>query len=296
MSKATYINRQIDGFGAHTAFRRFDSAGAWADAAQACDNRYTRASGSSWNGHTGFDDCVRLTRNGDLSTVAASDKLLTRFESAAQFDTKAHATVSAVAGGVPNVPAMLAGHPLAMRQRRRVEAPQAPLTILADIGASAGVDADEMRKRGVAILALVRALAHVRPVTLYACAAMLPRGSVNPDTGGALSTCAWAFPIDTAPLDLARAAHILTNPSILRTAGFALVCQMGGNRGMGSIAWANDNSAAYKRHMVTAWADVLNLDPADVLAIPAAHVNDDNVKKPAVWLEQQLEKYGRAAE
>jgi hypothetical protein len=67
-----------------------------------------------------------LTNGAPAAAVAKSDKMLADFEQVIRVETSRFETVNAVAGGVANVPAFLAGHPMAMRQRRRVDSALGP--------------------------------------------------------------------------------------------------------------------------------------------------------------------------
>jgi len=70
--------------------------------------------GDAWRGGLSFDASLQCVRDGNLAIVARSDEFLTSFESL-HLVSRRWRTVAAVAGGVPCVPAALAGHPLAMR-------------------------------------------------------------------------------------------------------------------------------------------------------------------------------------
>lgn len=186
---------------------QFDSIGELADFQQA---RPAAGSyfGGSFAGGISRQQATVMLRTGDLSMVPESDKHLAKLEAIAGFEARQFRTFDDVAGGVPNVPAVLANQPLFMRQRRRIESQQAPLTVYVDLVSSAGIKAEDMAKRGAAVLALVRILASKRPVNLWAgCTSGLNRDG-STDLSGIV------YPIDTAPLDLARAAHILTNQSV----------------------------------------------------------------------------------
>jgi hypothetical protein len=108
-----------------------------------------------------------LTNGAPAAAVAKSDKMLADFEQVIRVETSRFETVNAVAGGVANVPAFLAGHPMAMRQRRRVDSALGPLTVLVDVTTSAHISEQTIERRGIAVLALIRALAAVRPIDLH---------------------------------------------------------------------------------------------------------------------------------
>ena len=158
-----------------------------------------------------------------MARVSASDAMLSKMEKYA-FESNKRTWRNDIAGGCPDVPAYIAGQPLSMRRRTIVESDSAPLAIIVDLTASEGIPADIMERRGAAILALVRVLSTRRPVELWA-GAFLQGGPAGMDA------CAFFARIDTAPLDLARAAHVLSSQSMPRQIGFALGYALGGFQG-----------------------------------------------------------------
>lgn len=165
----------------------------------------------AWAGATNAD-ALAWCETGNLDGVEKADALLSRFETLA-FATHAKGWREDVSGAIPNVPAFIAGHPLNMRRREKIENAAAPITIFCDIFASCSYTGEQITKRGAAVLALVRILSMRRPVELWlgGCAA-------HRSENGKL--VAPVVKIDTAPLDLARAAYALTHPAFLRRVAF----------------------------------------------------------------------------
>lgn len=232
----------------------------------------------SWYGRMNATESLAALRDGDLSGVAASDKFLTDIETLVPM-SQAWRTIDAMVGGSPNIGAAIAGHPIAMRRRERVASAVGPLTVVADLTTSGGIDADDMRRRGACILALVRILANVRPVELWAVAAL--------GTGGLrASVCT---KIDTAPLDLARAAHVLTHPSVTRGLAYKALQDKFQSTG----AWP---LCSFERHVKTArGAYHALLNPShDMLFIPPILVSDELVTRPVEWLTKTVQEYTQA--
>jgi hypothetical protein len=150
---------------------------------------------NDWAGGMTRGETGAALRDGYLPAVAESDAYMAKLE--AKFDFAAHMfrNVDAVSGGVPIVPAYLAGHPLNMRRRERVMREMAPLTLLVDTASSGGIPASDLAKRGAAILALARLLAGWRPIKIFAGVAV-GNGTVSKDGINAVFTR-----LDTAPLD-----------------------------------------------------------------------------------------------
>ena len=246
------------------------------------DSRESCVEGHDWTGGLAYNSAVEMTRNGDLSGVAASDKFLSRFEALAPMRA-AWRVRDDVVGAVPNVPAFIAGTPLTMRRRERVAVESAPLAIAVDLVSSGSIPAKDLQKRGALILALVRALSATRPVELWA------GGSASPskfrDKG------AWHVwtRIDTAPLDLARAAHIMTNPAVTRGMIYAIITDESGEQ-KSNLHWPYGNHAWSRANMRPILSRVIG--SGDMLTIAAPHSNDELVNNPEQWFERMLKQYG----
>jgi hypothetical protein len=78
--------------------------------------RYTYDSNLTWYGGVTFDEACQLAIHGDVKLVEKSDALLAKFERYA-FETAGKGWRNDVTGGLPDVPAFIAGHPLNMRRR-----------------------------------------------------------------------------------------------------------------------------------------------------------------------------------
>lgn len=160
---------------------------------------------SHWAGADFVTACARA-ESGDLDRVVASDAMLEKVESLLDMSSLRAVTRPAVAGGVPCVPAYLAGSPIAMRVRKRVTHDRGEVVLFVDAWTSAGASADQIARRGAAVLALARALSSVRPVRVVSFAAS---GSDN-------RQFLYSLPLDSAPLDLARAAWVFSAPEFTR--------------------------------------------------------------------------------
>jgi hypothetical protein len=248
-----------------------------------------KSKGSEWRGGMSFDDSLRCVREGNPAIVARSDEFLSRFE-ALHLVSRRWRTVAAVAGGVPCVPAALACHPLAMRQRQRVSSDQAPLAIIVDIASSAGIDSADLEKRGAAILALVRLLSAARPVSLYV-GVSVTAGHL---TGAERHNACHVFTrMDTTPLDLARAAHMLCHTSTARSLYYGAAYELtGAPLDEESLSWPyRGEKDVIRTHAHAILARAIP-DAAQSLYIGAAHMNDAAIKNPALWLETMLKEHG----
>jgi hypothetical protein len=187
---------------------RFDGMGGLADYLDAMPEGFRHDHGAHFAG-CDLPTAITRCRSGNPDLVAASDKMLDKLEALSPM-TNAWETQRAIVGGVPSVPDFLSGNPLNMRLRRRVESQQAPIAVLIDVTVSADIPFETILRRGAAILALVRALSAKRPVSLHVVAGLQEKSS----------NVAIAIRVDTAPLDLARAAWLLGAPEVLRQVFF----------------------------------------------------------------------------
>ena len=267
--KDTFLIGDIGSFAA-----RAESVPLGNDSRQGCTAR------NDWTGKTSYESAIDMTRNGDLRGVAASDKFLTRFEALAPM-RGAWRVRDDVVGAVPNIPAFIAGTPLTMRRRERVAMETAPLAVAVDLVSSASVSAADLQKRGALILALVRALSATRPVELWVGGGASPSGKTK---DGAWFT--W-FRLDTAPLDLARAAHIMTCPAVARGMLYGIITDEAGGS---NLHWPYGNHQWSRANMRPVLSRVIGT--GDMLTIAAPHTDDELVNKPEQWFERMLKEFG----
>lgn len=219
-----------------------------------------------------------MIRRGDMSVMADAENLIAKFEHL-NFNTSNFRIAPAMAGGVPNVPAMLSGNPLAMRTRQRNVSAMGPLNIVVETTASAGYGSG----RGVALLALASMLSAVRPVKLFVTAMGLIENSKKQKSQ------ALAMPLDTQPLDLARAGAMIGRPEWTATAGLSTLNTLSGtyDRGLG---WAYGSPNVERGRYHEYWSRALGIDGQELLAVPAAYLTDST--DPETWLNDMLAKYG----
>lgn len=238
------------------------------------DDGYTRD--SKWAGASSLEEAKRMARTGDTSLVPRSDKYLTAYE--AEFPSSRRMWQDNVSGAFPNIGAYLAGSPCSMRNRVRTTDNTAPLTIFYDGALSAMCSQEQMERRGVAVLALVRMLAGRRPVELwYVCGLDADKGE-----NAAFVTAR----IDTSPLDLARACHMLTSLSATRVVAFSAAHKAHGYTGR----WPYGMGALSVADMETCLKQAFP-DAGEMLCIPGMHGKDPLSKNPEQWLRDRLAQY-----
>jgi hypothetical protein len=230
---------------------------------------------SEWSGNISIRESIHQTRNGDLSSVSESDTFMNRLEDQV-FASSGWKNIYDVVGAVPSIPAYIAGVPECMRRRARTTTDTSPLAVCVDLTSSGGINAKDVKKRGIAILALVRLLANIRPIELYANVALGKDGFAGE------IVCK----IETTPLDLARAAHILTHPSVSRGMGYKTLQ----NKYHTSGGWPYGD---VDRHRTTGRENLLRVLPVqDLLYMPPIFAHDAAIKEPVKWIKAMLKQYG----
>lgn len=230
-----------------------------------------------WAGGS-YSQAKQWAVTGRADLVAPSDKLVSKFErDCADLLAPSRPIVRGVVGGAWDVPAVFAGHPLAARVRGKEPSNRAPLTVIATITSSAAWTPEQVTNRGTAILALVRLLSRTRAVTLYAL-----------NTAGdheAKNSLYKAIKIDANPLDLARAAYVLTCPAVGRrlsfVADYPVSC---------SGPWPYGGGALTIEQQQKVCTMVF---PGDLLCIPGMYMTDKLATEPEAWVREQLQQYGK---
>jgi hypothetical protein len=260
-----------------THFAIFDSPAELADfAASKHDQKFERGAHNSFYGNESHEDSLQRARTGDSARVAPSAALLERFERFV-FETGKSRWIDDVAGALPNVQAYLAGQPLQMRRKTRDESASAPIAIIVDLTTSASISADAIARRGAAILALVRILSTRRPVELWA-GSMLDANHMQ-DAIGVFAH------IETAPLDLATAAYVMTSAGFPRRLCYGISRAHYGYQGH----WPYGSHSASRELMRDICKPAFD-HVSEVLCIPACHSEDDITGNPEGWIERKLEE------
>jgi hypothetical protein len=247
-----------------------------------------RASPSSpyWDMGLGLDRAIDYCFTGDLSAVAASDDLLSRMEEHITMPSTRALWTDDVAGAFPNIPAYIAGQPLNMRTRVKHQIDSAPLAIMVDLGISAAINATQVRNRGTAILALVRALSAHRPIELWA----MDFGGADESGasyGRTSNAVCIAAKIETSPLDLSSACYALTHPAFVRQILFGLEEKYHDFRG----GWPFRINRALSRHEMEVLCAPMWPHVSETLALPGLHVADQSMTDPEAWLKRQLAEH-----
>lgn len=250
------------------------SVGEYAELAQRHCQEYIRMSDS-------YSKAADGLVNGNEEMVSESEAFLSKFENA-DFLAPQWRNVSDMVGGMPDVPSYLSGNPMNMRRRQRVMAESAPLSIFMELTASSGFTRHERIQRGAAMLALVRMLQTNRAIELWTCI-----------TYGAPELLQMiAVKIDTSPLDLGRAAHLLCEPNCGDLFGSIISeKEMGDFRTMGSNGWAYAVPELERKYSGEILTRVVH-PGSKTIFVPAALLGKDPMADPEKWLRDMLHQYG----
>lgn len=230
----------------------------------------------SWDGGLSKYQALQAIDAGHMESVAPSDKFLADVENILPTPTARNEYLDDVAGAVPNVPAFVAGLPLNMRRKVKRVNEAAPIAVIVNTTLSGGISIEDMQARGSAILALVRALSSRRPVELWS------GTGIHADVGALWQL----YRIETAPLDLARAAFILSHPCATR----------GIQYGVGRSPEYGFNghwpySSGQDKHIERAAFVRALPHVSEVLYIPSAHVDEASIKDPINWITENVKAY-----
>ena len=256
---------------------RFDNPAAYAEWLQTIPYEMVKnCEGWQENDFSGgsFNSAVSKLINGDTTGLAQAEKIIDQMRDAHIFTQGQPIIVNSIIGYIPNVPAVLQGHPedMLVRSHSENQVETTPLKVFIETTVSSSLSHKELINRGVACLALVMALGMQRPVELYACSFGDP--AYNSRVYGAI------VKLDSHPLDLGRAVFMLTNPAYCRRLMFVTVHQQADYRRHSSIPFCRDRR------------DICGCDDNDIL-IQGGHGGDElMLRDPITWVKAMLKKHG----
>lgn len=142
-----------------------------ADFSRACSNVGSEHiyEDKSWTGET-YRESMQKAIFGDSSLVPEAEKLIDKIYT--QIDIPFPVWTPSVAGAYPVVPEFLMGQVECMRYKQEDFQDKNPVKIFVDISSSAGVSFEDLKKRGVAILAFTMVMQNIRPIELFVFASL----------------------------------------------------------------------------------------------------------------------------
>lgn len=233
-------------------------------------------SDTSWYNDESEAATLRFASEGNASLVPKAEALLAQLDT--EIETPRRVWERSPAGAFASVPDVLAGLPTPMRRLTHTSDDRAPITILATTTSSGAVSSATLAKRGTVILALVIALARVRPVSLQQLTFL--HGVANGET-------VLTAEINTSPLDLATACYVLTSAGFARRLTYNLAERLNSFNG----GWP----ASYRASGAQRYCDALKArlvpDVSKCLLIGEAHISDAMLAEPVAWVNVQVRRF-----
>jgi hypothetical protein len=265
---------------------RFDSPAALHAAYKGLSAEHGRdgASYRSWMGGT-MDEAAAKLLTGDDKLVPEAEKMLE------QVGSHAHTTRPewrpSVYGAYPVVPDALAGYPESMRHVENVGSDLAPIRLYVCTTSSAGVGHEDLTKRGIACLALAMALAAIRPVELFTITQLDGGGKATRDDHEDAGAFICVTRINSQPLDLSTACHLLTSVGVDR--GITHALGYDGHGYKGGWAWGIAPNTQLSRERTR---QVLDMTERDVL-VAGCFITDECVQNPIGFVQRELKEFAQ---
>ena len=222
---------------------------------------------------------VRKGYTGDTSLVAEAEAQIALIEN--QIETPRIGWERSPAGAFCSIPEVIAGMPTPMRRRTQVPDEHAPITIIVGTASSGGLHQEVFRRRGITIVALVMALARIRPISLH-----IMDPSYGPtNTDGTPGETVIMARVNTTPFDLATACYVLTEIHFTTTVMYRLEEHV-----TGRVIWPNgymQNQAKYYEGL----CGRMGLLQKDTLVIRDAFLGDTMITQPIEWLNEQIRRF-----
>jgi hypothetical protein len=215
-------------------------------------------------------------KSGDTSAVKDAEKIINRISASVDIETENSSWGLDVAGCFPSVPAFLAGEAECMNVRRVDENSTGPVRVFVNTTSSGGISAENVGRRGRAILAFVLMLSRVRPVELYTFSGL----------GGGRGDVTVVIRHNSKPMMLSECAWALSSPAFPRgiTYGFCI-------RHGTAAAWCRYENIDGTGRAGNATREALGCGVQDVVIGPA-HINDELLENPAAWVVRELQRQG----
>lgn len=227
-----------------------------------------------WTNYQTFAQSVDKAIRGDDSLVAEAEKLLDQLDASVEVPTKSWEPN--VHGAYPVVPDYLSGSPTPMRALSPVYREESPISIYVSTTCSAGVDADTMQKRGVAIMALLLKMQQIRPIELYLLA----------ETHGSRDgECLQVIKVESKPLNLATACYAVADVAFARNLTYSQARKLEDFNGCWPDGY-NMGGAKWEAHV----REVLGMGEHD-LYVGAARLWDEMVQHPVEWINATIARF-----
>lgn len=233
---------------------------------------------SSWAGGT-YQQGIERGRYGYASKLEEMQSFSQSLEVAVE--TPRVQWQASPVGAYPIVPEVLIGVPNAMRMRDNSKSALAPLRIFVDLFVSAGIDHDDVTKRGLAVLSLADKVSMVRPVEVIC--GLVTRGESY--HGERLIA---GFKLGHSPLNLSMACGVL-DPAFIRHVTFQYaIPALGAGYSIPCPLRAGEDFDEYKKEV----SEILTLAPHDLVIGPLS-LGDKLTQDPVGFVRREVERLTR---
>lgn len=228
---------------------------------------------AEWVGGTPTQ-CQDYLDRGALNQVKRARDFADRVSRTVNIETPRKQKRNVYAGGRVRVAAYLAGSAKCYRRRVKVRDAAAPVRVFIDIGCSGGIEAKDVEKRGLALLAFAHCLSKQRPVEVIA---FLYFRISKQDV-------LVKIPLGLKPVNWALAGAVVGHPSFMRDFAFRITRDIANKPRGGCVNWG----ASYQGNMVA--REVLSAEPNDIV-IGRGYYTDAVLRQdPVKWVGAELDR------
>lgn len=245
----------------------------------------------AWTGES-LEESMGFAEHGNTACVAEAEKMLAEVEKHIDLALLRPSWEASVCGAFPCVPDYLSGHPESMRRKVMQTSESEPVRIYVCMSSSAGVDHNDLTKRGCAVLALVMALQMVRPVELWTFQSLHGRKGDYHGSGTVRGDTYIKVALSPSPIVMSEAAYGLTSAGFARNMTYSLGWNYSGFNG----GWAEAVNYGNNASTAKALAKVLGAESRNDLVIPPPTYGDAIIKTPVKWVLDRLAEYKNANE
>jgi hypothetical protein len=256
-----------------TIYKRFSSP---LDFVHACQDAKVEFGSSGWRSDLSSEQALALTVHGDESRVVAAQALIDQFSSDVDLGQVYPTWSPDMVGSYPIVPNVLAGVPETMMRRVMETSERAPITIWVCVTSSGGVQALDMERRGIAIMALAMALSQTRAVNIR----------IFSGLGGHNYSGNHLVSVDLLqPLSLSQAAFMLSSQAFARGLTYKFLNNATGSGG----TWPESVGHGPYQDRCQQWRKLLPIEPLDIV-FPHIFMRDPDITDSIGYCKSIFEK------
>lgn len=252
-------------------------------------HEYMSAMKFRYNGENSFaglpiEQALEKLVTGDMSAVDKVNDIISKIDISDMLTNNVVELQSSLAGFVPNIPAVISGAPETMYDLVNIEEPSinAPINVYIEALVSEALTDEQIFNRGIATLAFCMVMNMVRPIELYVIGVS--------DVSGKDQYTGHVTKVASKPLDIARAAYMLTDKSFARRIAFTIGY---GDRGLGNTGWLRfpfNRSPATPEYKL-AMREFLDMSPEDIF-IQGGHLFEPAMlNDPIAWVNDMVRKH-----